>query len=150
MESCRICRIAMPKPDYYPQHFRRTRPYQKDFMTEATAERERGFTRRNAGSNLAMKAITTAWSRSATPTPRLSAVKVIPELHGALAFGEWVLGGSVIYEFEPSLVEALVPSDPGEVRLEDLNHPFDTVYFAFGEGHNMAFASGAKVTGPTS
>jgi len=137
----------MPKLDYYPQHFRRTRPYQKDFVAEATAGSERGFTRRNAGSNIAMKAITAAWSRSATPAPPLSAVKVIPELQGALAFGEWVLGGSVLYEFEPALVEALVHSDPGEVRLEDLNHPFDTVYFAFGEGHNMAFASGAKVTG---
>lgn len=148
MEPCRIRQIAMPKLDYYyPQHFRRTRPYQKDFITEATVERERGFARRNSGSELAMKAITAAWSRLAAPAPRLSAVKVIPELQGALVFGEWVLGGSVLYEFEPALVEALVHSDPGEVRLEDLNHPFDAVYFAFGEGHDIAFANGAKVTG---
>jgi hypothetical protein len=134
----------MPKQEFFPQFFRRTRPYSKAFIKDVEASLARG--QANVAGQLATKAYAAALKSTAANVP-LSNVRIVSELQGAAAFAQWHIRGGNVYEFDAALVEALENSDPGDVRLADLNYPFDAVYFSFGTGHDIRFASGATVTG---
>lgn len=79
--------------------------------------------------------------------PKPIRARIMREAQGGLAYGEWLRHGSILYDFDDTLIEALARSDPGEVRPADLHFPFDTMYIAFGSRHAIAFSNGAKVTG---
>ncbi|KWU17913.1 hypothetical protein [Burkholderia cenocepacia] len=134
----------MPKQEYFPQFYRRTRPYVKAFLKDVEDSYSRG--ERNTAGGLATKAYRAELLTSAGAST-YSQVSSVTELQAAATYAQWHLGGGIVYEFDPALVQALEHSDAGEVLLSDLNHPFDSVYFAFGSGHDIKLANGATVTG---
>ncbi|WP_321935427.1 hypothetical protein [Paraburkholderia sp. J8-2] len=131
----------MSAREYYPQFFRRTRPWAEVFSRAVTANDLSA-----TGSQLFFRAYSDALSR----TPGAPAAKIgrrTREAQGALAFGEWLRRGSIIYDLNDALTEALDRSDPGEIRPSDLHLPFDVMYVAFGARHDIRLHSGVLVTG---
>jgi hypothetical protein len=134
----------MTKVEYFPQFFARSRPYMAEFVRQILPPD--GAKRAKPGLSLFYD----AYLAKLAETPggaKLITARLMREAQGGLVHGEWFRSGSIVYDFDNTLIDALERSDPGEVRPADLNFPFDTMYIAFGSEHSIAFSNGAKVTG---
>lgn len=134
---------------YYPQHFKKTRPYIKSFM-EQLAELEAA---KRLNPELAFKAASNGiltWYRATgvqATAPDFDIQLFSKENQAALMYGEWAAAGAAVYAFEPPLVEALSATGVGDVAISDLNFPFNCAYFHFGPQPDLVLQSGAPVTG---
>lgn len=135
----------MAKVEYFPQFFKRTRPYLAEFVRKITPS-DTSTKLAKPGNALFYEAYLNELEGS-PGAPKPITARIMREAQGGLAYGEWLRNGSILYDFDDTLIEALARSDPGEVRPADLHFPFNTMYIAFGSQHSIAFSNGAKVTG---
>lgn len=134
---------------YYPEHFRKTRPYIKEFLAELKRLQDAGSLNfKNAG-DACRTAIMAHYPRMALdPTaadfdPR----RFSAEAQAGLSYGEWVNQGSSIYDVHPTLTQAFKASALGEVSLDDVRFPFSATYVHFGPQSDLTLQTGACVTG---
>jgi hypothetical protein len=138
----------MQRLDYYPPHFYQTRPYLKPLLR---ALDEQGGPGGNTTYEQVFALVTKHVSRAVMDTgaklDELDPQAFALECRGAMLYNAWRLEGSAIYDFSPSLLEALRHSSLAEVCINDLQYPFDTLYMSFGQQSGFVLESGARVTG---
>jgi hypothetical protein len=139
----------MQRLQYYPPHFAQSRPYVKALLREIDARMNPGPFTYDQIFNVTAKAVTNAFADTGAKldTPDLDPQAFALECRAAMLYNAWRLEGGIIYDFDPRLTEALRHSSLEEVCINDLQYPFDTIYFSFGEQEGFVLESGAPVTG---
>ena len=138
----------MQRLDYYPPHFAQTRPYVKAFLRDVDERMKTAYGHQDI-MGIASKHVANAFfDKGVVPggagmDPQAFAL----ECRCALLYNAWRLEGGVIYDFDPQLTQALRQSSLAEVCINDLQYPFETIYFAFGALSGLVLESGAPVTG---
>jgi hypothetical protein len=140
----------MSSPDlFYPQHFKRTRPYAKTYMDGLDELMKTNALNPKSSYNLSAKCILDAYKPTGIVPggPNFNSQGFTVENQAALIYGEWVHRGAALYAFRQPLTEALLATGVGEISLNELHFPFDCAYFHFGPQPGLVLQSGASVTG---
>jgi len=134
---------------FYPQHFRKTRPYVKGFAEDVEALLMSGKADPRSCMSLSAKHIFGEYKKHGiAPTDRdFDTQGFTVENQAALVYAEWARHGAATYVFKEPLVDALLATDVNDVKIWDLEFPFDCVYFHFGARPDLLLQSGAPVTG---
>lgn len=134
---------------YYPQLFKQSRPYLKSLVPQLVVAAARRALRPNSAFSLAADEI-----RKVMPpeylqqsSPKFDARRFTCEIQAALCYGEWIIQGSVLYDFSPALTTDLSSSELKDITLDALQFPFVAGYLHFGPQENLTLQSGAQVSG---
>jgi hypothetical protein len=140
----------MPTPDlFYPQHFKKSRPYAKDFVEEIEALAASNMLTPKSSHALVARHILGTYKTQGVDVANLefNTQAFTVETQAALIYGEWAQRGAALYAFKQPLTEALMATGLGEVAIADLHFPFNCAYFHFGAQPGLLLESGAAVTG---
>ena len=139
----------MSQAPYFTQHLRATRPYLRQLSEELDRLRAARKLSPKWTSPAAFDAVADALKSSgidvAAPTFDTRALSM--EVQAALMYSQWLVDGSVVYDFNPLLTEALAHSEVKDICVDDLRFPFDAVYFHFGRQESLTLQSGAPICG---
>jgi hypothetical protein len=139
----------MQKLEFFPPHFAQTRPYVKAFLRDVDSRMLQGPYTYEDIFKVAARHVADAFnvSKLSLENRELDPQAYALENRQALLYNAWRLEGGIIYQLDRHLTEALRQSSLSEVCINDLQYPFDTIYFSFGAQPGLVLESGAPVTG---
>lgn len=117
---------------YFPQFWNQTRPYAKTLKERmASAALAGGIP---AANEVLFREIVQAAARAGlSPQSMMAGGLLAREAMGAQTLAQWELDGARVWDYAPSLVEALRWSEPGDLQLADVLPFLDkAAYFHFG------------------
>lgn len=115
---------------YFPQHLRATRPYYD--RTLLSALEECAARRQDTTRPLLDRIVSLAKAVGIEGEGLLVNNFLMTEVALAQTFVQLESDGTPLYDIEPSLLEALAMSDPGDVRLSELRAPNRVYYMHWG------------------
>ena len=139
----------MQNEEFYPQHFRRTRPYTKELLESLQEAYNRRALNPQLGHKLTGDIVLRYLVKGGAniQSPDFDMQGYAGETQAALLYAQWARSGSAVYAFNSNLAEALGATSVGDVTIEDLKFPFECAYFHFGPLPGLNLASGQPVTG---
>lgn len=134
-------------PRYFPQYWHQSRPFAKGLYSAMAGAAQTGGVK--AASSVLFSSIHAAAVKAGlSPQAMMRDGLLAREAMGAQTLAQWELDGATVWDYAPSLVEALRLSDPGDLRLDDLLPYIDKgVYFHFGPQADWLLDEQAPVEG---
>jgi hypothetical protein len=139
-------------PRFFPQHFRRTRPYSTLLVTKLTGAKRSGVPLKSldgiVAETIAQDVTNQKGGVKANRDPHsmldeymglLKSGAMISEGFAAQSNAQFEIEGSVVFDVDPVLVAELKDSDGGEIAIADLKPASDAFYIHLGAQEDIVF-----------